>query len=142
MPIKSQFDSQCYDCGTKYKTGDEIAPNGNKTKAGKAHWCKNGTNCQGAMKIDGFEHPEARKGVDFKTMLAKKSAVAAPITPREPTTTELWNKLATYTNELEGDGNYQMIRSYLNQRRACEEIGITNPITIGMIWNNYIRNNQ
>lgn len=122
--MQSTRDGECYDCGAKWVKGELISANGHKTKAGKDYWCKNGTNCQGAMKMGNTE-----------------PTITVPI-PREPTTAELWKTFNAFTDDEKKKPHYAIIESYILQCDACEKVGITNPITIGMIWNNYIRNSQ
>ena len=59
MTKKSDRAGECYDCGAKWEAGQEISGNGHKTKAGKDYWCMYGTNCQGAMKLQGSQSPQA-----------------------------------------------------------------------------------
>lgn len=45
MTLSSKYDGKCKDCGTTHVIGDAIDQNNN------GHWCKNGTNCQGAIEM-------------------------------------------------------------------------------------------
>ena len=57
MPIPAQYSGKCKDCGISYAINDMIDVNGqkspNKNGEMKDHWCKNGTNCQGAQALQG-----------------------------------------------------------------------------------------
>jgi len=122
MPMESKYDGVCKDCGATHKIGDEIDKNAND------HWCKDWDHCQGA------------KGSDSQS----KEVEAPPgkIRSGVPTVEELQEALhKEYDTENRRYVNqrFDIIESYVNQREACESVGITDPITIGMIWNNYIR---
>jgi hypothetical protein len=127
MVFKSNKDSECFDCKKAYKEGDELEPNGHKTKAGKDYFCPDGKNCQGTMHLKTPSTTEKRM-----------------VLTDDPTVAQLRANYNLYmdTHPNAGTTPYLMIEDYIIQREACEEIGITNPITIGMIWNNRVRDRQ
>jgi hypothetical protein len=138
MPYQSQYANKCKDCGKAYAVGEEIGTNGkqspNQKGEMKDHWCIDGKNCKGVQTLTNTPWPTAttNTGNDM------------PKVTKDPTTAEL---RATYNKFMEGKGDnrpvhYIIIGDYIEQREACENIGITNPITIGMIWNNRVRDRQ
>lgn len=131
MAIKSQYKNKCKDCGTEYQIGDMIDTNGkqspNKSGEMKDHWCKNGKNCQGTQQGQFTSGPDPNM---------------VCIHDKEPTTAELrknWNALS---EDKKVKFTYAIIDDYIKQREACEDVGITKAVTIGMIWNNKVRDRQ
>jgi len=138
MTIKSQYVNKCKDCGKEYQVGDQIDTNGNKSANQKGemkdHWCIDGKNCQGVMTVTGKAQVQyITTGIDFKKMMDK---------PQEPTVKELRERYDALKESVRTDEPFKIIGDYIETREACETLGITHPATIGMIWNNRVRDRQ
>lgn len=117
MPIKSNRDGSCYDCGKPWKEGDEIDSNGHKTKAGKDYWCKDGKNCQGAMQMTG--------------------SVASPPPAAKQSRISVEELSANFNSLTAADKERDIgiaIRNYIQTLNICGAVGITEPPVIGMIY--------
>jgi len=132
MPIQSQYANSCKDCGIEYDVGDTIDTNGNKSPNTKGeikdNWCKMGKNCQGAMQLG--------SGPGIVATEPKRSQAPAS---KEPSVEELHTRLGALSDLERCTEPYSTILHYVETRQACEKVGITLPVTIGMIWNNRIK---
>ncbi len=114
MPLPSKWPGQCKDCGTPHKVNDIIDQNKN------GNWCKNGDNCQGSQQVQGSPAPQVK----------------------EPTVKELRERFDALSEGSQVTDRFRIIEDYIETREACESLGITHPATIGMIFNNRVRDRQ
>jgi len=126
MPIPSQYPGTCKDCGKSYAKGDQIETNGkespNQKGEIKAHWCKDGKNCQGAQQFN-------IKPVDVEKLVHTTKLSA--------------DSLRKILDANVADIHYgDTISIYIKVLKDCEVMGITEPPVIGMIFNNVIRRLQ
>ena len=127
MALVSKYDGKCKDCGTEYKVGDLIDTNGVKGDNGKDHWCPAGKNCRGAMTASGPTTPQTEPARRTAEELRKQYLAQYPE-----------DGLLSKIENGERKGT-EVIGIYIGVLEACESMGITNPITQGMIMNNVIR---
>ena len=136
MAYPSRYAGKCKDCGTSYEIGDMIDTNGseslNQKGEMKAHWCKNGTNCQGAMQLSS----------------ATSTGHDMPV-PKDPTPEqflELGIKLMS--DLLSGDSKSEYVNNLIQQteykisdelikrsviEKAMNDLGLKHPGRLGFI---------
>lgn len=61
---------------------------------------------------------------------------------KEPTGKELRERFYALSIDSQLSEPFKIIKDYIETREACESLGITHPATIGMIWNNRVRDRQ